>query len=200
MFPQPSPTLVHFCMRPHADAFSFWSCRVQWLPNGSTRAPNNVVFAKLVLIFILVPLADLFLLMALSRYTGLAFSIALVVLSGIIGAWLAKRQSSQVRQEIIQRLKQNQMSAGLLTDGAMIFFAAGLLLTPGFITDAVGLSLLIPACRKWYKRVLMVWLGKNVQVKVFQQGAGTTGRPSNDRTSSDPNIIEGEVLHRSEST
>ena len=85
------------------------------------------------------------LLMALSRYTGLPFSIALVILSGILGAYLARWQSTMVRNEIESKMRQHQMSAGLLTDGAMIFFAAGLLLTPGFITDAVGLTLLIPA-------------------------------------------------------
>jgi UPF0716 protein FxsA len=150
------------------------------------------VFGKLVLIFVLVPLADLMLLMMLSSYTGWQFSVALVVLSGILGAYLARWQSTLVRRDIAKKMQQNQMSAGLLTDGAMIFFAAGLLLTPGFITDAVGLSLLIPACRNWYKRRFSAWIKKNFRIQTF---TSTTGQRPSARPH-DPNIIDGEVIDR----
>jgi len=155
------------------------------------------VFGKLVLIFVLVPLADLMLLMMLSSYTGWQFSVALVILSGILGAYLARWQSTMVRNEIESKMRQNQMSAGLLTDGAMIFFAAGLLLTPGFITDAVGLSLLIPTCRRWYKKVLSGWVKKNVKVQTF--GLGPMFNPGGQPSEHDPNVVDGEVVHRSTS-
>ena len=155
------------------------------------------VFGKLVLIFVLVPLADLLLLMMLSSYTGWQFSVALVILSGILGAYLARWQSTMVRSEIEAKMRQNQMSAGLLTDGAMIFFAAGLLLTPGFITDAVGLSLLIPACRKWYKQRLSGWIKKNVKVQTF--GFGSVFEPGRSAHENDPNVVEGEVVDRTTS-
>ena len=152
------------------------------------------MFGKLVLVFILVPLADLLLLMMLSSYTGWRFSIALVVLSGILGAYLARWQSTMVRNEIESKMRQNQMSAGLLTDGAMIFFAAGLLLTPGFITDAVGLTLLIPACRRWYKQRMSGWLKKNVKVQTF--GFGPVFGPGGPAPEHDPNVVDGEVVDR----
>lgn len=155
------------------------------------------MFGKLVLIFILVPLADLTLLMALSRYTGLPFSIALVILSGILGAYLARWQSTMVRKEIESKMREHQMSAGLLTDGAMIFFAAGLLLTPGFITDAVGLTLLIPACRRWYKQRLSGWVKKNVKVQTF--GFSPVFGPGGQTPPHDPNVVEGEVIDRTTS-
>ena len=155
------------------------------------------MFGKLVLIFVLVPLADLMLLMMLSSYTGWQFSVALVILSGILGAYLARWQSTMVRSEIESKMRQNQMSAGLLTDGAMIFFAAGLLLTPGFITDAVGLSLLIPACRRWYKQRMSGWVKKNVKVQTF--GFGQVFGPGGHAPPHDPNVVEGEVVERSTS-
>ena len=155
------------------------------------------MFGKLVLIFVLVPLADLFLLMMLSSYTGWQFSVALVIASGILGAYLARWQSSMVRNEIESKMRQNQMSAGLLTDGAMIFFAAGLLLTPGFITDAVGLSLLIPACRSWYKQRLSGWVKKNVKVQTF--GFGQVFGPGGQASPHDPNVVDGEVVDRTTS-
>lgn len=145
------------------------------------------MFGRLVLIFILVPLADLILLLVIADYTGWRFSIAIVVISGVVGAWLARQQSRSVSGKIRQQLQQNQMPTELLTDGAMIFFAAGLLLTPGFITDAVGVTLLIPVCRRWYKRRVANFLNKHFKVKVVSMNP--QGNPFQD-----PDVVEGEVL------
>lgn len=141
------------------------------------------MLGKLILIFVFVPLTDLVLLMMLSSYTGWQFSVALVVLSGILGAYLAKRSSIAVGAKIRERMARGQMSPDLLTDGAMIFFAAGLLLTPGFITDAVGLSLLIPVCRRWYKTRITNWMKRNFKLQVVQMPPTV-----------DPNTVDGDVI------
>ncbi len=122
--------------------------------------------------------------MVMSSYTGWPFSIAMVILSGIIGAFLAKQSYRAVWNKMQSRLANNQLSSDLLSDGAMIFFAAGLLLTPGFITDAVGLSLLIPACRRWYKARLTNWLKRHFKFQVV-----TMRPPGND-----PDVVDGEVV------
>ena len=150
------------CTSGHRD--SFWPAS----KNVRQQHVRITVLGKLILIFILVPLADLMLLMVMSDYTGWPFSIAMVVVSGILGAYLAKRSSQAVGVKIRERLQRGQMSPDLLTDGAMIFFAAGLLLTPGFITDAVGLSLLIPSCRRWYKTRITNWMKRNFKIQVVQ--------------------------------
>lgn len=142
------------------------------------------MFGKLILVFIFVPLADLFLLMVMSSYTGWPFSIAMVILSGIIGAYLAKQSYRSVWNKMQSRLANNQLPADLLSDGAMIFFAAGLLLTPGFITDAVGLTLLIPVCRRWYKARLTHWLKRHFKFQVVTMGP----------RENDPNVVDGEVV------
>jgi UPF0716 protein FxsA len=145
------------------------------------------VLGKLILIFVLVPLADLILLMELSAVTGWPFSIAMVVVSGIIGAYLAKRSVKAVGVKIRERMVRGQFSPDLLTDGAMIFFAAGLLLTPGFITDAVGLSILIPSCRRWYKDRISNWMKRNIKFQMVQM-------PTADGSQMDPNTVDGEVV------
>lgn len=151
------------------------------------------MFGKLLLIFILVPLADLILLLVIADYTSWSFSIAIVILSGIIGAWLAQQSGRSVGRKIQDQLRNQAVPTELLTDGAMILFAAGLLLTPGFITDTIGLSLLIPACRRWYKKGAMTILKKHFKVQVVQV------RP--DRTPpADPNVVDGEVVSSTEST
>ncbi len=124
--------------------------------------------------------------MVMSEFTGWKFSVGMVILSGIVGAWLAKLSYRGVVAKIRGKVGQGQMSADLLTDGAMIFFAAGLLLTPGFITDACGFSLLIPPCRKWYKTRILNWAKRSFKFNVVEMPMG--------RSHEDPNTVDGEVL------
>lgn len=132
---------------------------------------------RLILIFILVPLADLLLLMWLANFIGFWPSVGMVIVSGIVGAYLARRSYRAVGTKIRASLTQGRMSPELLSDGAMIFLAAGLLLTPGFLTDAAGLSLLIPQCRRRYQRWIVGWFKRNFKVQVVS-GGNPFGGPS----------------------
>ena len=147
------------------------------------------MLGKLIFLFIAVPLADLTLLIVMSAYTGWAFSIAVVVVSGIIGAILAKRSVNSVFSKIKRNFASGQISPDLLTDGAMILFAAGLLLTPGFLTDAFGLSVLIPQSRRWYRSILAKWFKESVNFRYVQ-----IPMPSNENT------VDGDVLNKSDPT
>ncbi len=147
------------------------------------------MLGKLIFLFIAVPLADLTLLIVMSAYTGWAFSIAVVVVSGIIGAILAKRSVNSVFSKIKRNFASGQISPDLLTDGAMILFAAGLLLTPGFLTDAFGLSVLIPQSRRWYRSILAKWFKESVNFRYVQMPM-----PSNENT------VDGDVLNKSDPT
>lgn len=157
------------------------------------------MFGRLLFLFIVVPLVDLFLLMWISKYTGILVTIGLVILTGVIGAWLAKQQGTFVRGQIKDRLSQRQMPADLIGDGAMIMFAAGLLLTPGLLTDVLGFSLLIPACRTYYKRALAAQFKNSFHFQVMTPPNGQpTGRYPDGRPD-DPNIIDGEIVDRDSS-
>lgn len=150
------------------------------------------MFGRLLLLFIVVPLVDLFLLMWISKYTGILVTIGLVITTGIIGAWLAKQQGTFVKGQIKDRLSQRQMPADLIGDGAMIMFAAGLLLTPGLLTDLLGFSLLIPTCRTYYKRGLAHQFKNSFRFEVLTP----QNKPWADRPVDDPNIIDGEIVDR----
>lgn len=149
------------------------------------------MFGRLLILFIVVPLLDLFLLMKISKFTGIPVTIGLVVLTGIIGAWLAKQQGTFVKGQIKDRLNKRQMPADLIGDGAMIMFAAGLLLTPGLLTDVLGFSLLIPACRTQYKRFFANQIKGSFNFQVFTPPAEQPRHHPDD-----PNIIDGEVVDR----
>lgn len=144
------------------------------------------MLARLILLFVTVPLADLALLMLLSQYIGLWTSVGLVVLSGIIGAFLAQQSWRSVMQKMQTNLSRGKMSSELLSDSAMVLFAAGLLLTPGFLTDAAGLSLLIPQCRKVYRTWVTAWLKRNFKFQIVSMNPGQSAH--------DPNTVDGEVV------
>lgn len=154
------------------------------------------MFGRLLLLFIVVPLVDLFLLMWISKYTGILVTIGLVITTGVIGAWLAKQQGTFVRGQIKDRLSRRQMPADLIGDGAMIMFAAGLLLTPGLLTDVLGFSLLIPACRTHYKRVLAAQFKNSFRFQVLTPQNGPSAGRYPDGQPDDPNIIDGEIVDR----
>ena len=145
------------------------------------------MFARLFLLFIIIPLVDLMLLVWLAKYTGIPLTIGLVILTAAIGAYLVKLQGAEVRRKIFEQFSQKQMPSDLLTDGAMIMFAAGLLLTPGLLTDCFGFTLLTPVCRTFYKKRLGAWFKKNVRVHVIKPDA-SRGRPQDDNT------VDGRVV------
>lgn len=141
----------------------------------------------LILLFVLIPLADLTLLLVLSAYIGWKVSLALVIVSGILGAWLARLSYRSVIRKFSSGALKDGLSLELFTDGMMIFFAAGMLLTPGFLTDAFGFSLLIPACRKWYRQRVANWIHKHAKIQISRF---STFRDLDD------DIVEGEVQNR----
>ena len=103
----------------------------------------------LILALIVVPAADFILLLAAGGRIGWLTTLALAVLTGIIGAGLAKQQGIRTWIEIRHALSRGQLPSTSLLEGAMILFAGAVLLTPGFITDAVGFLLLVPLPRRW---------------------------------------------------
>ena len=157
------------------------------------------MFRILFVLFVIVPLADLFLLLWLANYTGFWFTVGLVVLTAIIGAALAKSQGRAVQRRIADQVQKQQFPSELLTDGAMILFASALLLTPGLLTDVFGFSLLTPQVRGYYKRTAMKFLKKRFKMRVIKPG-GPDHRSSGQAPApgGGPGTIEGHVVQRDE--
>ncbi len=106
---------------------------------------------RLFLLFVGLPLVELGLLVELGRWIGLLPTLALVLTTGALGAGLARRQGFRVWLDIQHELRDGRMPVGGMLDGFMILIGGVLLLTPGLITDLLGLSLLLPATRRFYK-------------------------------------------------
>ncbi len=133
---------------------------------------------KLLAAFILIPLVELILLMKMADLTSIPHTIALVIVTGVIGSYLARREGLMTLHRFQTAMSEGRMPSREIQDGLMIVFAAALLLTPGLLTDAVGFTLLIPAGRELIRRtVLKRYIGRfNVQVATSGFGTNPTAK------------------------
>lgn len=109
---------------------------------------------RLILLFTLIPLIELSLLIELGRQVGLGSTLAIVIVTGIIGAYLAKYEGFKVISRIRQELHDGRIPAAGLIDGVIILAGGLLLLTPGLLTDTLGFLGLIPITRNYLKKYL----------------------------------------------
>jgi UPF0716 protein FxsA len=121
------------------------------------------MFAKLLLAFTLIPLVELALLIEIGRAIGAGPTLGIVILTGIGGAALAKSQGLAVLSRIRSELASGQIPSDSLLDGALVLAGGLLLVTPGTLTDLVGLLLLIPSTRRAARNWLTRYLRKKLR-------------------------------------
>ena len=122
---------------------------------------------KLFRAFTIIPVSEIYILIAIGGQIGILPSIGLVILTGIVGASLARSQGLKTLGRIRNSFQQGVVPGEELLNALLIAIAGIVLLTPGFLTDAAGLFLLIPAtrtlCREWLKRrIELVYAQRNV--------------------------------------
>jgi UPF0716 protein FxsA len=115
------------------------------------------VLLKLLFLFIAVPLVELGLLLYLADLTDWRLTLGLVIVTGLVGTLLARREGFRTYRVIRQELSAGRLPGESMLDAVLIFFAGALLLTPGILTDAFGFTLLIPWFRALYRRRLKSW-------------------------------------------
>ena len=116
---------------------------------------------KLFLAFTIIPVVEIYLLIQIGTIFGALTSIALVIVTGFFGAYLARIQGLQTLFRIQKSLREGQMPSSELLDALLIGIAGLVLLTPGFLTDAFGFLLLIPNTRTAIKQ----WLHRQIEVR-----------------------------------
>jgi len=116
------------------------------------------MFIKLLILFTIVPIIELYVLIEASHQIGIGATIAMIFLTGIAGAYLARSQGFNIINRIQSEMNQGRLPAEELMDGAIILAGGLLLLTPGFCTDFTGFILLTPVTRQFIKIWLKRWL------------------------------------------
>lgn len=154
----------------------------------------------LFLLFTIVPFVELMLLMALGDVLGFAGTVALILITGMLGTALARREGLRVLRQTQEQLARGEIPEDGLLGGLLILIGAVLLVTPGVLTDLVGLSLLVPPVRHLWVRQLRrrfegaLQSGSHVRFVQFggfgapprQHSAGPRGR------SAAPRVVEVE--------
>ena len=112
------------------------------------------MFFRLLVLFTIVPLAELYLLLQVGSLLGVGLTILLVVGTGVVGAYLARLEGWRTLRQMQENLHNGIAPTGELIDAALILGAGLLLITPGIMTDVVGFSLLFPPTRAALKRAI----------------------------------------------
>lgn len=143
----------------------------------------------LFLAFVGIPLIEIALFIQVGGVIGLGNTLLVVVLTAVLGTWLVRSQGLRALSDLQKSFSELRDPAEPLAHGAMILFSGALLLTPGFFTDAIGFSLLIPGVRSAVFR----WIKARINVVSFEMGQSAPRGPGASRPApSDPNVIDGE--------
>jgi UPF0716 protein FxsA len=139
--------------------------------------------------FLAVPALELWVLILLNRRLGLGLTLAMLLVTGLTGFWLAKWQGWRTVQRIQRELASGQVPSAALMDGVLILVAGLLLITPGFLTDVAGFLLLLPPTRYVVRRVLGWWCRRYLlHHVVVTRGSGAAAADD------DPGTVEGRAV------
>jgi UPF0716 protein FxsA len=135
------------------------------------------VLGRILLCVILIPLVELGLLDQLYQRTSLSTTVVVVLITGIVGVNLARRQGLQIWRKIHEQTAAGKVPSQEIMDAVMILLAGAFLITPGLLTDCVGFSLLIPSARRRLGSYLAEWFRRKT-VTTFQASAFSSAYPT----------------------
>ncbi len=138
--------------------------------------------------FLIIPLIEIALFIAVGSRIGIAATLLLCVASAVTGAVIVRHQGLQTIARLQERLRLGELPTMELAEGAAILAAGILLITPGFFTDAIGFTLLFPPTRRW----IINWLGRRYSGEVQMYYSRHRQDPFADRPRG-PTIIDVEA-------
>ena len=116
---------------------------------------------KFFIAFTIIPIIEIYLLIEIGSFFGVLTAVTLVILTGFLGAFMARMQGLQTLFRIQESLREGRMPSGELLDALLIVIAGLVLLTPGFLTDSAGFLLLIPTTRN----TIITWLQRQIELR-----------------------------------
>ena len=128
------------------------------------------MFLRLLLLLTIVPIVELTILLRLAERFSWGPTIVLVLVTGVLGAWLARREGLKALGRIQEEMARGEAPTGAMVDGFLILVAGVVLVTPGILTDLCGFALLISPCRTWIRKRLAAAFKK--RVIIMHQGPG----------------------------
>jgi UPF0716 protein FxsA len=124
------------------------------------RSPWSLVFVA----FLVVPIVEIYVLIQVGQVIGAWWTVLLLIADSIFGSWLLKREGVRAWRALQVALTEGRMPGRELADAALIVFGGTLMITPGFVTDVVGLVAILPFTRPLARRVLTAIVARRVTV------------------------------------
>lgn len=140
------------------------------------------LLSRLLLLFIIVPALELILLIEIGQLVGTLPTLGLIIFTGVLGAFLARRQGIKVLTRMTDEFRAGQLPTDAIFDGAIILIAGALLMTPGILTDTLGFLCLIPTTRRIIKRAIWSRIERairNGKITATFTGVPFQSRPDN---------------------
>lgn len=148
----------------------------------------------LVVAFVVVPLLEIFVLIQVGQVIGPWWTILLLVADSILGSWLIKREGGRAWAALRTALATGRMPARELADGALILVGGTLMLSPGFVTDALGIVLILPVTRPAARRVLSRLIARRLARAPGPRPGGRGEEPRRPGPGPDGPVVQGEVV------
>lgn len=145
-------------------------------------------FPILLIAFIVVPVAEIALLIRVGAAIGAGTTVLIVIFTAILGAYLVRQQGFATINAVQNEINQGRMPALQMAEGVALLFAGAVLLTPGFFTDALGFALLTPPIR----RSVIKWFIANSNFRVQTAYRGSSQNPATRQSKTSESVIEGE--------
>ncbi len=133
------------------------------------------MFLQLLLLLTIVPFVELAILLRLADAFSWSATLALVIVTGIVGAWLARREGMRALSTLQREMAEGHVPADAIVDALLIFVAGVVLVTPGVLTDLCGFALLVPYIRSIVKRRLHRFFSDRIVTMRYDADAGHDG-------------------------
>jgi UPF0716 protein FxsA len=143
------------------------------------RFPWSLVFVA----FLVIPIVEIYVLIQVGQVIGAWWTVLLLIADSLFGSWLLKREGVRAWRALQLALTEGRMPARELADAALIVFGGTLMITPGFVTDVVGLLAILPFTRPIARRMLTAFVARRV---VVVRNTRRPGPPDD--------VVQGEVV------
>lgn len=130
----------------------------------------------LILVFIVVPIAELYVIIQVGQVIGALPTIAILVADSILGSWLLRTQGRTAWRRFNEAVREGRVPAREVLDGTLVIFGGAFLITPGFITDVIGIVLLLPPTRAVVRRGLVGFFSRRFVGGMVGRAGGAAAR------------------------
>lgn len=170
-----------------------------------TGSRRRGLWATLAVLFVVVPLVEVYVLVQVGQVIGAWWTILLLVADGVLGSYLLKREGARAWRALRESVERYQLPGRELADGALVLIGGTLLVTPGFFTDVVGLFCILPPTRPLARRALTAvvnrklvhtagpW-GDDPAGRSHRDGAGGPGDAGTRQRPGPDSVVQGEVV------